>query len=52
MWYIFEGKKAGQAVINRLEISASPGVLIGLNGLETVLISKIILFKKENYAKR
>ena len=43
--------KPGQAVINKLEISASPGAFIGLNRLERVLISKRILFKKENYAK-
>ena len=36
----------GQTVINKLEISASPEVLIGINSLERVLISKRILFKK------
>ena len=36
----------GQVVINKLEISASPDVLIGISRLERVLISKIILFKK------
>ena len=35
-----------QAVINKLDISASLDVLIGLNRLERVLISKRILFKK------
>ena len=39
-------KKPGQAVINKLDISPSPDVLIGLNRLERVLMSKIILFKK------
>ena len=33
-------------MINKLEISASPDVLIGLQRLERVLISKRILFKK------
>ena len=37
---------SGQSVINKLEISASLEVLISLNRLERVLISKIILFKK------
>ena len=36
-------------MISELEMSASPGVLIGLNRLERVLISKRILFKKGNY---
>ena len=36
----------GQTVINKLEISASPDVLISLNRLERVLMSKRILFKK------
>ena len=36
----------GQAVINKLKITASLEVLIGLNRLERVLISKRILFKK------
>ena len=33
-------------MINKLETSTSPDLLIGLNRLERVLISKIILFKK------
>ena len=33
-------------MINKLEISASPDVLIGLKRLERVLISEKILFKK------
>ena len=46
-----------QAVINKLDISASLDVLIGLNRLERVLISKRILFKrvaimsKDNFPK-
>ena len=33
-------------MINELEIAASPDILIDLNRLERVLISKKILFKK------
>ena len=44
--YLKKKRIPGQAAINKLEISASPDILIGLNRLERVLISKIILFRK------
>ena len=44
--YLKKEQIPGQTVINKLEISASSDVLIGLNRLERVLISKRILFKK------
>ena len=44
--YLKKKQIPGQAVINKLEISVSPDVLIGLNRLKRVLISKRISFKK------
>ena len=44
--YLKKKQISGQAVINKLEISGSPDVLIDLNRLERVLISKKIILLK------